>query len=428
MKYIADFHIHSKYSRATSKEMNIISLTKWSQLKGIQVVGTGDFTHPEWFKELQERLEPAEPGLYKLKPELEKDIQKDVPEKCKAPIRFILTSEISTIYKKNDKTRKVHSLVLAPSLEVVEKINAELGIIGNIKSDGRPILGLDTKELMKIVLGVSEECMFIPAHIWTPHFSVFGSQSGFDTLEECFEELTPQIYAVETGLSSDPSMNWRIKELDGRAIISNSDAHSPGKLGREANVFNTDLSYAAITRALKENDTKAFESTIEFYPEEGKYHLDGHRNCETRMEPKDTKKNDFLCTKCSRRVTVGVMHRVEDIANREEGQKPEEVRPFKSIVPLPEVISEVENVGAGSKKVEGIYMKMLEDLGDEFSILLDVPLEEIEKSVGPMVKEAVDRMRKGKIHIAAGYDGEFGTIKIFNEKEREELTPQNALL
>ena len=281
---------------------------------------------------------------------------------------------------------------------------------------------------MKIVLGASEECMFIPAHIWTPHFSVFGSQSGFDSLEECFEELTPQIYAVETGLSSDPPMNWRIKELDGRAIISNSDAHSPGKLGREANIFNTELSYPAITKALKGNDTKAFEATIEFYPEEGKYHVDGHRNCKTRMTPKETKENDFLCTKCNRRVTVGVMHRVEDMANREEGGKPEVTRPFTNIVPLPEVIAEVENVGAGSKKVAGVYMKMLEDLGDEFSILLNVPLEEIEKSVGPMVKEAVDRVRKGKIHIAAGYDGEFGTIKIFDEKEREELTPQNALL
>ncbi|MDP3725559.1 MAG: endonuclease Q family protein, partial [Nanoarchaeota archaeon] len=251
MRFIADFHIHSHYSRATSKEMNIVSLTKWSQMKGINVVGTGDFTHPRWFEELREKLEPAEPGLYKLKKDYEDEIQKEVPPSCRSPMRFILSVEISTIYKKNDRVRKVHSLILAPSLEEAARVNAELQKIGNLKADGRPILGLDTKKLLQLVLDISEENFFFPAHIWTPHFSVFGSASGFDSLEECFEELTPRVTAIETGLSSDPAMNWRIGELDNLAIISNSDAHSAPKLGREANVFNTELGYKAITDAMR---------------------------------------------------------------------------------------------------------------------------------------------------------------------------------
>ena len=427
MRFIADFHIHSHYSRATSKEMNIVSLTKWSQIKGINVVGTGDFTHPRWFEEIEEKLEETDGGLYKLKKEYEDEIQKEVPSSCRVPMRFIPTVEISTIYKKNDKVRKVHSVIIASNLKNAAKISAELGKIGNIKADGRPILGLDTKKLLQIVLDVSENNFFIPAHIWTPHFSVFGSQSGFDTLEECFDELTPRIHAIETGLSSDPIMNWRIKELDNLAIVSNSDAHSAPKLGREANVFNTEMSYKAIIDAMT-GKKKELEYTIEFYPEEGKYHLDGHRECGTRMTPKETQKNNFLCTKCGKKVTVGVGHRVEDLASFEEGRRPEGARPFKSIVPLPEIISEIEGRGVNTKTVQGVYMDLLPKLGNEFRILLDASLEEIEEAGGERLRDAIDRMRQGKIHIEGGYDGEFGTIEIWSDKERKKADPQTSLL
>lgn len=430
MRFIADLHIHSHYARATSPQMNIVSLTKWSQLKGTNVVGTGDFTHPKWFAELEDKLEPAEEGLFKLKPKYEKEIRKEVPETCRVPMRFLLTVEVSTIYKKNDKVRKVHSLIYSPSFEYVAKINALLLKRGaNLHSDGRPIVGMHTKELLQIMLDVSDECLFVPAHIWTPHFAVFGSQSGYDSLQECFEELTPHIYAIETGLSSDPAMNWRIAELDGRTIISNSDAHSPGKLGREANIFNTELSYGAIASALRTNDPKALEATIEFYPEEGKYHVDGHRNCKVRLTPKETQENKFLCPACGRRVTVGVMHRVEDLADkaREEGFRPKGARPFYSIIPLPEIISEVEQVGVQSKRVQGIYMDVLTKLGNEFSILLDLPIADVEAAAGAMLAESIKRMREGDVHIDAGYDGEYGTINILDESDREKLNPQEGL-
>ena len=425
MRFIADLHIHSHYSRATSKEMNIVSLTKWSQLKGTHVVGTGDFTHPKWFEELQEKLEPAEPGLFRLKPQYEKDIQKEVPQSCRNPMRFMLTSEISTIYKKKDKVRKVHSLIYAPSFEVVAKINARLEKIGNIHSDGRPILGLDTKDLLKIALDASPEAMFVPAHAWTPHFSVFGSMSGFDSLEECFDELAPEIFAIETGLSSDPAMNWRLSALDRLTLISNSDAHSAGKLGREANVFNTDMSYYAIRDALKKNDLRAFEKTIEFFPEEGKYHFDGHRACGTRFTPEESKKHKLLCPVCGKQVTVGVLHRVDVLADEALGRKPAIARPFVNIIPLPEILAEVEGTSPASKKVAGRYFDMLQKLGSEFAILLDLPLKEIEAASTADVAEAVGRVREGKIFIDPGFDGEYGHVSIWSDKERNSVIEAN---
>jgi uncharacterized protein (TIGR00375 family) len=427
MRFIADFHIHSHYSRATSKEMNLEGLAKWSQLKGINVVGTGDFTHPRWFGELQHKLEPAEPGLFRLKKQYEDKVQEEVFKNCRSPARFLLTVEISTIYKKHDRVRKVHSLVLVPSFKEATDINTKLSRIGNLSSDGRPILGLDTKELLKIVLETSPDCMLIPAHAWTPHFAVFGSQSGFDSLEEAFEELTPHIYAIETGLSSDPAMNWRLSALDSVALVSNSDAHSPGKLGREANIFDTEMSYFAITDALKKNDKKAFQYTIEFFPEEGKYHLDGHRPCGVRLEPEETRKHNMLCPACGRAVTVGVLFRVDKLADRPRGIRPEGARPFYSIVPLPEIIAEVEEVGPASKAVEARYVNLLSELGNEFSILLDIPIPDIERHSTRLIAEAVDRMRQGKVHIAPGYDGEYGTIKIFDDSERGSLNPQTTL-
>jgi uncharacterized protein (TIGR00375 family) len=387
--------------------MSTENLWKWAQLKGISVIGTGDFTHPEWIAELQEKLSPTGNGLYKLK---KKYHTEDVPKSCRADVFFLLSAEISCIYSKNGKVRKVHSLVFAPDFKTAEKINKSLSAIGNLKSDGRPILGLDAKKLLEIVIESSPDAMLVPAHIWTPHFSVFGAVSGFDSLEECFEELTPHIYAIETGLSSDPPMNRRLSALDGITLISNSDAHSPAKIGREANIFDAEMSYSGITEALKTGE--GFEGTIEFFPEEGKYHYDGHRNCSVSQTPEETIKQDGLCPVCGKKVTIGVMHRVDKLADRKKAPK-KRFPEFHSIIPLPEIISEVVKVGVNSKRVNNEYMKLLESLGNEFSILMNVPLSDIGAVGSPLLMEAISKMRKGDIYIAPGYDGEFGKIKIF---------------
>ena len=350
MKFIADFHIHSKYSRATARDMDLESLDKWAKIKGIKVLGTGDFTHPEWFENLKKKLIPAEPSLFKLK-------------NGNSQTRFILTAEISCIYSKNNKVRKIHIIVFAPSLEVVEKINARLGSIGNVKSDGRPILGLDAKELAKIILGISEDCFIVPAHAWTPWFSIFGSKSGFNSIEECFEEYSKYIYAIESGLSSDPAMNWRLSALDKIAIISNSDCHSPSKIGREANVFDLPfLSYPSIITAIKSKDPQNFLYTIEFFPEEGKYHYDGHRACGISLSPEESKKYNNICPTCGKSLTIGVMNRVAELADRPVGFKPEGAIPFKSLVPLEEIIAESLGVGTASKRVAKEYKELTKKL------------------------------------------------------------------
>jgi uncharacterized protein (TIGR00375 family) len=414
MKYIADFHIHSKYSMATSPEMSPEGLCRWGQLKGIRVIGTGDFTHPAWIAELQEKLDPSDEGLFVLK---EKFRNGGVPASCRTDISFILSAEISCIYRKNDRTRKVHCIIIAPGFEDALRIGNRLSKIGNIAADGRPILGLDAKELLKIVIQESADALLIPAHIWTPHFSVFGAVSGFDSLEECFDELTPHIRCLETGLSSDPAMNWRISALDGITLISNSDAHSPKKLGREANILDSEIAYPAILSALKTGE--GFAGTIEFYPEEGKYHSDGHRNCSICMSPEETIRCNYLCPSCGRKVTVGVLHRVAKLADREEGYRPEGAPSYRSIIPLQEMIAETAGVGVNSKAVEKIYVQLLNDLGNEFSILLDVPVKDIGLAGFPVVAEAVSRMRENRIFVSPGYDGEFGKIKIFDEVKRK---------
>ena len=407
MKFIADLHIHSKYSRATSPKMSPENLWKWAQLKGISVMGTGDFTHPGWLEELKEKLAPMGNGLYELKKEYRSD---DVPRSCSADVFFLLSAEISCIYSKNGKVRKIHALVFAPDFKIAEKINMALSEIGNLKSDGRPILGLDAKKLLEIVISSSPDAMLVPAHAWTPHFSVFGAVSGFDSLEECFEELTPHIHAIETGLSSDPPMNRRLSALDGITLISNADAHSPAKIGREANIFDTEMSYHGIMESLKSGE--GFEGTIEFFPEEGKYHYDGHRNCGVSLTPEETLKHNYLCPVCGRKLTIGVMHRADKLADRKKA--PNKGFPgFHSIIPLPEIISEVVKVGVNSKRVNNEYMKLLEGLGNEFDILMNVPLSDIEAVGSTLMKDAVSKMRKGDIHIAPGHDGEFGKIKIF---------------
>jgi len=415
-KFIADFHLHSKYSRATSKEMDLENLDKWAKIKGITVLGTGDFTHPEWLRNLKEKLEPAEPGLYKLK-----------VSSGKNETRFVLTAEISCIYSKGGKVRKIHVVVFAPSLEIVEKINTRLGLIGNLRADGRPILGLDAKELLKIILDVSEDCLVMPAHCLTPWFAIFGSKSGFDSLKECFEDLSDRIFAVETGLSADPKMLWRLSELDNVSLISNSDAHSPQNLGREANVFDVEKNYFAIIEAIKEKNPKKFLYTIEFYPEEGKYHYDGHRNCDISLHPRESIKYNDICPVCGKPLTIGVLNRVEKLADREEGFKPARAIPFKSLVPLAEIISQVLNLGKDTKGVKREYDNVTR-LGSEFEILLDIPIEDIKNKGFSDIASAIQKVREGNIQIKPGFDGVFGEVKIFSSLERKNKDQQKVLL
>ncbi|MCK4468665.1 MAG: DNA helicase, partial [Desulfobacterales bacterium] len=427
MNFIADFHVHSKFSRATAKNLDFENLYIAAQLKGITVVATGDFTHPGWFAEIKEKLEPAEEGLFKLKREIARECDKKVPISCRSKIRFILVSEISNIYKKNNKTRKNHNLVFVPNLNIADKFNSKLDKIGNIKSDGRPILGLDARNLLEILLDTSDDSFLIPAHIWTPWFSVLGSKSGFNSIQECFEDLTPHIFAAETGLSSDPPMNWRVSSLDNFTLVSNSDAHSPLKLGREANLLNTSLSYSAIKEAIKTGDPKHFLGTFEFYPEEGKYHLDGHRKCSVCLRPEKTIKNKGICPVCGKPLTIGVLYRVEELADRPAGEKPHKTHPYYSIVPLVNILSEILQVGPGSKKVMRNYSAALESLGPEFSILHNLSPKAIDKAGIPLLGEAIKRMRSGEINISPGYDGEFGRVKIFKDQERERLMGQKSL-
>ena len=377
MKLVADLHIHSHFSRATSPNLTFEHLTRWAQLKGIHVVGTGDIAHPGWLAEMREKLEPAEEGLYRLKPEHTTAVQAQVPPACHAPVRFMLGGEISNIYKRGDRTRKVHNIVFAPSFEATERLQARLEKIGNIRSDGRPILGLDSRDLLEIVLDTDPACHLIPAHIWTPWFSLLGSKSGFDSVAECFADLTPHIFALETGLSSDPPMNWRVSGLDRYTLVSNSDAHSPEKLGREATLFDCELAYGALFEALQYAGRlpspthgrgaggEGYLGTIEFFPEEGKYHFDGHRACDLVWDPPTTRAHNEICPVCGKPLTVGVMHRVEALADRPEGFRPVGPRPFHSLIPLPELLGEVYGVGASSKQVQAEYFKLLVGLGAE---------------------------------------------------------------
>jgi uncharacterized protein (TIGR00375 family) len=403
--------------------MDLEHIYLYAKRKGINIVGTGDFTHPQWLKEIQEKLIPAEDGLYCLKPDL-LDNLKDLLFDKKDDLRFIISGEISNIYTKNGKTRRLHNLILLPSIESAEKINHLLSLQGNLKSDGRPILGMDSLELLKIVYETEKNSMFIPAHIWTPWFSLFGSMSGFDSLEEAFGKYSNYLTALETGLSSDPKMNWRLSMLDRYSLVSNSDAHSPDNLGREANIFDIDLSYSQIKKALIEKDKNKFLSTIEFFPEEGKYHYDGHRLCQVRLSPAERKKINGICPVCHRPLTVGVLSRVEELADREEGIIPPTAIPFKSLIPLKEIIADVLNVNPHTKSVENIYLKLLQQFNNEFHLLLDVPIEEISKLAGEKIALAISNMREGKVEIEPGYDGEYGKIKIpLRAKTRE----QNSL-
>lgn len=401
MEFVADFHIHSKYSRATSKDMDVEHLSYWAKLKGIKLIGTGDFTHHLWLEELRGKLEDTGNGLYEYK-----------------GINFILSSEISSIYSKNNRGYRIHNIIFAPSFKTVDKINSRLAGIGNLASDGRPILGLDAAELARIIFDIDENCVLVPGHIWTPWFSLFGSMSGFNKIEDCFEEQTPKIFALETGLSSDPAMNWRLSALDRFSLISNSDSHSPAKIGREANVFDCELSYKAIMEALRTKDRSKFLYTIEFYPEEGKYHYDGHRLCEVVFSPQESKAHKNICPKCGKALTIGVMNRVDQLADRPEGFKPDNAIPFKNLIPLDEIIADVKGMGKASKAVEQEYRGILAKFGTEFEVLGKVPEEDLRKGINSRIAEAIIRSRQGKANISPGYDGEYGKVSIFGDDDK----------
>lgn len=410
MKMIADLHIHSRFSMATSKEGTPENLDFWARKKGISLIGTGDFTHPVWREELKERLVSEGNGLYRLRDAFVKEESRKFPGEG---TRFVVSGEISSIYKKNGKTRKVHNVILLPSLEAADAMAQRLEKIGNIHSDGRPILGLDSHDLLEMMLDVCPEGILIPAHIWTPHFSVLGAKSGFDSVEECFEELAPYIHALETGLSSDPAMNWRISKLDRYQLVSNSDAHSPSKLGREANLLDIDCSYEGLYRAIQTGE--GLEGTVEFFPEEGKYHFDGHRKCGVSLSPVEAERLGGICPVCGKKLTMGVDHRVEQLADRAEGFVKKDGKKYESLVPLPEVISTCMGYSAASKKVQGCFEQMIQTLGTEFDILRNVPSEDIKSCAGERIAEGIENVRTGNVKRIPGYDGEYGKIELFDE-------------
>jgi len=410
MKMIADLHIHSRFSMATSKEGTPENLDFWARKKGISLIGTGDFTHPVWREELKERLVSEGNGLYRLRDASVKEESRKFPGEG---TRFVVSGEISSIYKKNGKTRKVHNVILLPSLEAADAMAQRLEKIGNIHSDGRPILGMDSHDLLEMMLDVCPEGILIPAHIWTPHFSVLGAKSGFDSVEECFEELAPYIHALETGLSSDPAMNWRISKLDRYQLVSNSDAHSPSKLGREANLLDIDCSYEGLYRAIQTGE--GLEGTVEFFPEEGKYHFDGHRKCGVSLSPVEAERLGGICPVCGKKLTMGVDHRVEQLADRAEGFVKKDGKKYESLVPLPEVISACMGYSTASKKVQGCFEQMIQTLGTEFDILRNVPSEDIKSCAGERIAEGIENVRTGNVKRIPGYDGEYGKIELFDE-------------
>jgi len=423
--FYADLHIHSKFSRACSRDCDLEHLALVGRRKGISVIGTGDFTHPKWFEELDSTLVPAGPGLFRLREDVERSVEARLPASCRGPVRFMLSVEISTIYKRAERTRKVHHLLYMPDMASAARCTAALERIGNLASDGRPILGLDSRDLLEITLESGDGAYLVPAHVWTPWFAVLGSKSGFDRVEDCYADLAGHIFALETGLSADPEMCWRVSGLDRYRLVSNSDAHSPPALGREATVLDTEIDYYAIRRALETGE--GFEGTVEFFPEEGKYHLDGHRKCDVRTEPAETRRNGGLCPVCGKPPTVGVLHRVETLADRPQGTRPPGAAGFRNILQLPQLVGEVLGVGPRSKAVTAVVTGLVDQLGPELDILERIPTDEIAKAGQPLVAEAVDRVRRGAVHRDAGYDGEYGTIRVFTPDELRTAPPTATL-
>jgi len=414
MTFFADLHVHSRYSRATSAACTLEGLHHWAQVKGVSVVGVGDMTHPAWLATLREQLEPSAPGLYALRASFAKQAEQETPASCRAPVHFMLTGEISSIYKRDGRVRKVHSLVLAPDFKAVDKINARLEALGNIRSDGRPILGLDPRDLLEIALEADPACVLIPAHIWTPWFSMLGSKSGFDSLEACFGDLSRHVFAVETGLSSDPPMNWRVSSLDGVALVSNSDLHSPENLGRNANVFFGHPDYFRMMDGLRRKDPSICGGTIDLFPEAGKYHLDGHRTCDVCYTPDESRRHDNRCPVCGKELVLGVLHRVEELADRLIGKPPSGALPCRHIIPLPELIGEMLKVGASSKRVRAACQAWVKACGPELRILLDQPVEEVAPHGPPRSEEALRHLRAEHVFRHGGYDGVYGKVRVFS--------------
>jgi uncharacterized protein (TIGR00375 family) len=408
MELVVDFHIHSKYSRATSRDMNVENLARSAKIKGIDIIATGDFTHPEWLLELKNNLSEDSSGIHKHN-----------------GAYFILTAEVNNIYSKYQKSRRIHNILIAPDFKTVKEVNKALGQYGDLFSDGRPILKLDAKKMLKILRSINPHIFLIPAHLWTPWFGVLGSATGFDAIEECFEEETNNVHALETGLSSDPAMNWRLSSLDKFFLVSNSDAHSPKNLGREANVFESEINYYEIMNIIKERDIKKFLYTIEFFPQEGKYHYDGHRACGQCLSPAESIKKNNKCPVCKKDVTIGVMHRIEELADRKEGYCDEKFVPFKSLIPLREIIAEVKGVGPDTKTVANKYNNIIARAGSEFNALLRIPEPELRGFCSSRVGDGIMKVRNGEVDIRPGYDGEYGKISIFSEKDsnqNEQLT------
>ncbi len=413
MRFIADFHLHSRYSRATSPEMVPEGMAKWAARKGIALLGTGDFTHPVYLAELKSKLLPSQGGLLRLKT-------------GKEDVAFILTVEVSNIFSQAGRTRKIHTLIFVPDFQVAEKLNSRLAPRGKLQADGRPTFTFPVRELVKIVLDISTDCLVVPAHAWTPWFSLFGSNSGFDSLQECFGELSRYIYALETGLSSDPMMNWRLSALDKICLLSNSDAHSLRHIGREANLFDCRLDYGQIIQAIKTRDREKFICTLEFFPQEGKYHYDGHRNCGVVFSPEQSLGNGDICPVCGRRLTLGVMHRVRELADRPEGFVPDDAIPARHLVPLEEIIAEDLGLGVGTKGVQSEYDRMLQALGPEFEILLEAKEEELAQAARPEVVKAILRVRQGRVEVVPGYDGVYGKIRTLGKGQEAGGNGQKA--
>ena len=415
VRHYVDLHIHSKYSRACSRDCDLEHLSWWARRKGITVIGTGDLTHPAWAEEIRTKLVPAEDGLFKLRDDLDREVLRTLPPSCHTPVRFLLEVEISTIYKRGDKTRKVHHLCYLPDIAAGEEFTRRLSKIGNLGSDGRPILGLDSRDLLEITLESGDGGYVIPAHAWTPWFAVLGSKSGFDAVEDCYVDLAEHIFAVETGLSSDPEMNWRVSKLDRFHLVANSDAHSPPMLGRNATVLDTELGYGNLRRALETGD--GYVGTLDMFPEEGKYHHDGHRKCGVHLEPADTRALGGVCPECGKPLTLGVLYRISELADRTSEDKPATAGTVQHVLALPEIMGEILGVGPKSKKVTQAVDGLVNTLGPELGILLELPIEEIRAARDPLLTEAIERLRAGRVRREAGYDGEYGTISIFEPGE-----------
>lgn len=407
MKIIADLHIHSRFSRATSQNMRIPDMARMAKKKGIGILGTGDFTHPGWLEELGKNIIEAGPGIYEY-----------------SDVKFILTAEVANIYTRKGSLRRIHNMIFAPSFDDAEKINKFLSRFGSLTSDGRPMLGLDSEAMLEGVLSLSPESFVVPAHIWTPWFSLFGSKSGFNSIEDCFGRYTKEVFALETGLSSDPPMNWRLSSIDRMTLISNSDAHSPANLGREANLFDIEPSFFELKEALRTKDPSKMLATIEFFPQEGKYHYDGHRTCLKRLSPRESLALKNRCPVCGKGLTLGVLHRVEELADRPDGYHPADAIPYYSIIPLAEIIAESKGTGRDTAAVQQVYDRITDAIGGEFRTLLWASEEELAKTAGDEIAQGIIRMRKGRVKVKEGYDGVFGKISVFSEFLKSDETKE----